>query len=117
MEQLITTLTALVFAQGQSLQNRHDVLLHRHFPENRFLLRQIPHPEPRALVHGIIGHVCSTKKNASAVWPNEPDDHIKAGRLARAVRPEQTDDLAFARGDVNSIDDSAAPIDFYQLVS
>src|SRR5207248_10483422 len=35
MEQMITTLSPLMFAQGQSLENRKDVLFQRHLAENR----------------------------------------------------------------------------------
>src|SRR5438270_13826330 len=117
MEQLIASLPALVLRQWQRLQNRHDVLFHRHFAENRFLLRQISHAEPRPLVHRIIRDIVSAKNNAPAVWPNQSDNHVKAGCLAGAVRPEQTDNLAFARADVNPIDDRPAAVNFYELLS
>ena len=58
----------------------------------------------------------SGKNDAAAVWPNESDDHVKAGRLAGAVRSEQSDDLAGARVDVHAIHHRAAAVNFHQLV-
>src|SRR5438132_13179741 len=116
MKQLFAAVLPLRLAQRQRLQNRHDVLLDCHFAKNRFFLRQITHPEPRALVHWIIGNVRAGKNDAATVWPNESDNHVKGRRLAGAVRAQQADDLAGAGVDVDSIDDRAAAINFYELV-
>src|SRR5438309_9727492 len=116
MKQLFAAVLPLRLAQRQRLQNRHDVLLDCHFAKNRFFLRQITHPEPRALVHWIIGDVGAGKNDAATVWPNESDNHVKGGRLAGAVRAEQADDLAGAGVDIDSINDRAAGINFYELL-
>ncbi len=91
-------------------------MLDRHLAKDRFLLRQITHSEPRPLVHRIIGHVGSGKNDATAVWPNESDNHVEAGRLAGAIWSEQSNDLARARVDVHSIDDRPAAVNFHELV-
>ena len=88
MEQMITTLSPLVFAQGQSLENRQDVLFHRHLAENRFFLRQISHPEPRPFVHREGGHVLVAKNDAPAIGPNQANDHVKCRGLAGTIGPE-----------------------------
>src|SRR5205085_9941387 len=86
MQQLLAALFPLRLADRERLENRHDILLDRHLSENRFLLRQITHPEPRAFVHREICHVGAGKQDATAVWPNESDNHVKSSRLAGAVR-------------------------------
>ena len=116
MKQLFAAVLPLRLAQRQRLQNRHDVLLDCHFAKNRFFLRQITHPEPRALVHWIIGDVGAGKNDAATVWPNESDNHVKGRRLAGAVRAEQADDLAGAGVNIDSINDRAAAINFYELL-
>src|SRR5438132_5615050 len=108
MKQLFAAVLPLRLAQRQRLQNRHDVLLDRHFAKNRFFLRQITHPEPRALVHWIMGDVGAGKNDAATDWPNEYENHVKGRRLAGPVQAQQLDDLAAAGVDVDSINDRAA---------
>src|SRR6267378_1502188 len=64
----------------------------------------------------MISYIFATKNNAPAIWPNQSDNHVKAGCLARAVRAKQSDDLARACVDVHSIHYRAAPVNFYQLL-
>ena len=117
VEQLFAAILSFRFANRQRFQNRHDVLFDRHLAKNRFLLRQITHPEPRTLVHRIIGHVRARKHHPAAVRPNESDDHVKGRRLASAVWSEQTDNLSGACVDVHSINYRATAINFYELIS
>src|SRR5437879_1341554 len=116
MKQLFAAALSLRFAQRQRLQNRHDVLFHRHFAKDRFFLWQITHAEPGALVHGMIGNVGAGKNYAAAVWPNESDDHIKGRSLAGTVWTEQANNLAGACVNVNSVDNRATAINFHELV-
>src|SRR4029453_16629636 len=94
VEQLVAAMAAFLFAQGHRLENRENVLFHRHFAEDRLLLRQITHPEPGPFVHRVIGYVVSRENNKAAVWPDETYDHVKGRRLAGAVFAPQTHDLA-----------------------
>src|SRR5207237_7760595 len=98
------------------LLNRVYVYLVNHLAKIQFFLRKITHPEPRALVHWIIGDVGAGKNDAATVWPNESDNHVKGRRLAGAVRAQQPDDLAGAGVDVDSINDRTAAINFYELL-
>ena len=116
MEQLIAALAPFVFAQRQRFENRQDVLLDRHLAKDRFFLRQIAHAEPGALVHGIIRHVRPGENDAAAVWPDEPDDHVKARRLAGAVRAEQAHDLAGAHLDIDPVNHGAPAVHFHELL-
>ena len=88
MQQMIATLSPLVFAQGQGFQNRQDILFHRHFAKNRFFLRQVAHAQSRPLEHRESGHVLIAKNDAPTVWADETDDHIECRRFARTVRSQ-----------------------------
>ena len=77
---------------------------------------QVTHAEPGALVHRVIGHVVAGENDPAAVWPDETDDHVKAGRLAGAVLAEQADDLALPNVQFDSVHDRAAAVDLDQVV-
>ena len=95
VQQLLEQVRALVDRQlGARLEDRHDVFLDRQVAEHRRLLRQIPHAEARAPVHGQGTHVGVIERDAAAIHRHQPHDHVEASGLAGAVRAEQTDDLA-----------------------
>src|SRR4051794_32193209 len=99
MEKLIAPLPSLIFAQRQCLEDGKNILFDRHLPKDRFLLRQIAHPEPGAFVHGIVRHICAGEDNFSAVWSSETNDDVETRGFTRAIRTEQTNDLARAHFD------------------
>ncbi len=70
-------------------------------------LRQVADAAPRALVHRQPGEVLTVQEHLAAVGMLQADDHVKARRLAGAVRPEQADDLAGAHLDADTLDDGA----------
>src|SRR5215831_21381019 len=117
MQQLVATVPPLGLAQRKRFQNRHNVLFYRHFAKDRFFLRQITHAEPRALVHWIICHIRVAKNHASAVWPDQANDHVKTCRFACSVWPEEPHDLAGTDVQVDPVNDGAATVDFDELVS
>ncbi len=53
-------------------------------------------------------------RDLAGVGAHQADDHVEAGRLAGAVRPEQADDLAAADGEVHVLDDLARAVAFLQ---
>ena len=116
MQQLFATMPSFRLAQRQRLENGENVLLDRHLAKDRFFLRQITHAEPGSFVHRIIRHIGSGENDAAAVWPNESDDHVKAGRLAGAIRPEQSDDFTGAHIDSIAVHDRAAAVNFHELL-
>src|SRR5262249_18175655 len=79
----------------------------RELPEDGRLLRQIPDAPAGALVHRELGDVLAVQEHLPLVRMLEPDDHVEAGRLACAVRPEQTHHLAGAHLDADVLHHAA----------
>jgi hypothetical protein len=50
---------------------------------------------------GCIFRRATQHADRSRVRPCEPEQHVDRGRLARAVRPEQRDDLAGVNGQIH----------------
>src|SRR5262245_15397513 len=104
-EQRPEALAALLRPEVERLQDGEDVLLDGELAEDRCFLRQVADPPARALVHRQLGEVLAIEEDLSAVGVLQPHDHVKARRLAGAVRSEQPDDLAGAHGDVDAFHD------------
>jgi len=68
--------------------------LRRHAAEDRRLLRQVSDAQPRAPVHRKPRDVGTVDLDRAGVGRDQAGDHVEAGRLARAVRPQQAHDLA-----------------------
>ena len=51
-------------------------------------------PEARAAVDRQVRELASVEVDRPRVGGDQADDHVEAGGLAGAVRPEQADDLA-----------------------
>ena len=116
MKQLIATVPPLGLVQRKCFQNRKNILFHRHLPKDRFLLRQITHPEPGPFVHGVVCDIGARKNHAAAVWPDQTNDHVKTRGLAGAIRPEESDDLARANMHVHTVHDGATAINLDQFL-
>ena len=57
-------------------------------------LRQIADPQPRAAIHRQRGHILAVDQHLPAFGRHQPGNGIKAGGLARPVRPQQRHHLA-----------------------
>src|SRR3546814_3502189 len=73
-----------------------DILRDRHAAKDRGFLRQIAKAKDRAAIHRQRGDVGAVEPDAPGVGLYRPPDRIEAGRLARAVRPQEPDDLTLA---------------------
>ena len=78
-----------------------DVLLHGHVREQRVVLE---HGVDVALVGRARGDVAAVEQHAAARRALEAGDHAQAGRLARARRPEQREELAARDVEVDAVD-------------
>ena len=87
------TLNPLRRRQVQGFQNRQQILLHGKLTEDRSFLGQIGNSGPRPLIHRKLSDVEIIEKDLSAVGPDQPHHHIKAGGFTGTIRPEQPDDL------------------------
>ena len=65
-------------------------------------------------MHGHVGDWPFIQKNVAFIWPDQPDNHVKARGFTGPVRPEQPDDFATADAHCNPIDDAALIIGFLQ---
>src|SRR5207249_2124089 len=52
----------------------------------------------------------------ATVRPHQTNNHVKAGRFACAIRPEQADDLACTDVHVNPVHNRPATVDLYQIL-
>src|SRR5207244_8051869 len=102
---------AFVPGDRLGLQHGENVLLNRELSENRRLLGEIADPElPRPAVHGHVGDLVLVYQDPARIRGDEADDHIKAGGLAGAVRPKQTNNFALIYAKTDAIYNSAAAI-------
>jgi hypothetical protein len=104
----------LVADEAAHLEHREQILLDRHAPEDRGLLREVADPPPRAQVHRQLGDLLTVERDAAAVRRDQAEDAVERGRLARAVRSEQPDDLAGGDIDRDAVDDAPAAEAFLQ---
>ena len=87
-----------------------DVLRHRQAAEDRRLLRQIADSEPRSSVHRQARQVVIVEPDLAAVGSHEAGDAVEGRRLAGAVWPQQTDDLARVDAQRHAIDDATTAV-------
>src|SRR5438067_5004172 len=84
----------LLAREALQLEDRLHVLLHRQAAEHRVLLRQVGDAQARAPVDRQVRELGLVEVDVAGVDRNQPDDHVEAGGLAGAVRPEQADGFA-----------------------
>ena len=106
-----------VFAIGPAqsrprFEYRHDVISDREVAEDRRLLRKIAKTGPGPDVDRAIREIVPVEVHGAGITCDEADDHVEARRLARAVRPEQADDLSAAHGEAYIVDDQAVSVAF-----
>src|SRR4029450_479635 len=94
LEQRVEPVRQRVRIEVLQLEDRAYVLRYRKLAEDRRFLRQIGKAEARAGVDRKARQVASVELDAPAIGRDETNDHVKARRLAGAVRAEQPDDFA-----------------------
>lgn len=75
------------------LQDRHDIVLHRHLAEDARLLRQIADAGTCTFVHWIIGYLLVADIDMPFIGDDKTCGHVERSRLTGSVRTEQTDNL------------------------
>ena len=76
-------------ATSRHLQDRADIIFHRHFPENRSLLRQIANAVASPLIDREFRNLHVIQEDLTLVRSDQTYCHIKGGRLSRSVRTKQ----------------------------
>ena len=118
LQQFVAAGTALASVQvAACLQNRQDVVAYVHTAKNRRLLRQVADAAPRPLMHGQAGDAGAVDFDASRIRAHDPQDHVKARCLARAIRPQQTDHLSTLHAQADIFDYRATAIGFGEITS
>src|SRR5262249_13993003 len=78
------------------------------------LLWRVADSPPRPLVHRQVSEVVIVEDDVSSVGPHHPDHQVEAGRFARAIGTQQSDDFAFPHLEVDAIEHAPPPISFHQ---
>ncbi len=115
VEQRVESVGERVRIEVLQLEDGADVLGDRELAEDRRLLRQIRQPEAGAGMDRQPREIASVELDPAAVRRDQPDDHVEARRLARAVRAEQADDLAARHVQRHVVDDGARLVALLEL--
>src|SRR2546430_8032733 len=94
LQQLGEARLDLARLESLQLEDGLHVFFHREAPEHRILLRQVGDAQPRAAVDRQVRELGGVEVDAAGIDRYQPDDHVEAGRLARAVGAEQSHHLA-----------------------
>ena len=86
------------------VQAEKDVLQRRHLLEESGQLERAHQSPPDDLMRPEPGDVVAVEPDGAGRRPDEAGQQIEAGRLARAVRANQADDLAFGDGQIDMVD-------------
>jgi hypothetical protein len=97
---------------AQRFQNQPDVVLNRKMPERARLLCEVRNTHACSAVHRFGSDVAIAEKHPSFIWLQETDHHIEGGRLAGAVRAQETDDLTRGYSERDPIDDPPVSVGF-----
>src|ERR1700704_2217784 len=110
--------TRLDFILGKLLQLEHRpyVFFHGELAKHRGFLGQIRQPHAGTAVHRQMTDLFAVQLNPAVVHRNQPDDHVEACRLARAIRPEQADDFSARHLERYVLDDNSGAVTFLEAV-
>src|SRR5687767_6084232 len=115
VEQILRAPVALRARKTHRLKHRQEVLFDGELAEDRRLLRQIADAALRAQIHRQLGDVVFAERDLAAVRAHQADDHVERGGFSRAVRPEETDDLALPDLDGDVAHDLSTFVDLDEM--
>ena len=87
-----------------------QVLLDRHFPEDRRLLRQVADAASRPQVHRQTRYVVAAQKYATGLGVHQADDTVKGRRFPGTIRSQEADHFTTFNVERNIADDLSAAI-------
>jgi hypothetical protein len=76
------------------LEHGTDIVRDRQASKDGCLLWQVREPFAGTTMDGLVADVLLVKPDAASIWGYESHQHIKAGRLSCAIRPQQPGHLA-----------------------
>src|SRR5688572_3639529 len=94
LEQFAQALLDLAGLKPLQLEDGLHVLFYGEAPKHRVLLGQVGDSQARAAVDRQVRELVAVEMDGAGVHRHEAHDHVEAGGLAGAVRPEQPDHLA-----------------------
>ena len=115
MEKLLEPPFALLWCDGECLEDAEDVLFDSEGAEDRGLLGEIAHPHARSFVDGKRGHLLGFEEHFACIGADQPDGHVKGGRLACAVGTEESDHFSFADMKREAVYDEFAAVRFLKV--
>ena len=115
----------VLFGELGHLEHGADVVLDGHLAEDAGLLWQVSYAQLRATVHRVFGDADAgclsvpdiVEVDFALVGGDESCGHVERGRLARAVGPEQSDNLALMDINADVVGDRAFAVFFYEVLS
>gem|GEM_PF-2497258 len=116
-EHLLGFFLPLGFGERGEFEHAKDVLFDGELAEYRRLLRQVADSFPGALVHRQVGDLLLVEPHLARVRLHQADNHVKRGRLARAVRAEQADDFALFDLDGRAFNHLPLVVDLLQILA
>ena len=117
LDQPFHPLATLVPRNRLRFQHCKDVVLDRQFAKYRRLLRQVTDAVvPRPEIHRDISNVLVIDQNSPSIGLDQPDDYVKAGSLASAIRTEQADHFTLFYVKVDVVDYPSPAVAFADLI-
>ncbi len=83
--------------------------------EDRGLLAEVAHAQAGVAVHGQAGDLGVVEQDAPGVALDHADGHAEGGGFARAVAPEQADDLGVLDIEGDAVDDGAVVVGLLEV--
>src|SRR5262249_1469900 len=117
IEQGLDLVLAFLLRDPERLKDRQDILLNSQLAKHRRFLRQIAYAVSRPQIHRQPRDILGIEVNAALIRPYETDYHVKDSGLARAIRPEQADNLSLTYLHRYIVDDRPLTIGFSQPFS
>jgi len=106
----------LFFPEGERFQNAEEIVLDSQRGKYRGLLSEVAEAHFRPFVDGKGGDFPVLKPDFSAVGRDEPNCHIKSGRLSRSVRAQKADDLSGGNRKAQLVYHGSSPIFFFEIL-
>ena len=75
------------------MQDGENILFYAEIAEHRGFLGKITDAEHGALMHRQVTNGFAVEPDFARIVTNQADQHVEAGRLARAIGPKQANDF------------------------
>ena len=108
LEESVELVLLLRLRKLRRLKDCLDVLRDGQLAKDGRFLRKIADPQPRTPIHGIVRDTDVGEIDIAVRGFLKTDDHVKCGRLARAIGTQEANDLALVDTDRDTVNNGAA---------